>query len=54
MYKYALEYLLQTHHCQAFHPFVNGLIKEVLREKLVDGGHCQIKGEHFKHHMLHS
>lgn len=29
-------------------------MEEVLGEKLVDGWCCQIKGEHFKHQMLHS
>lgn len=46
--------LLKTHHCQVFHPFANRLVKEVLCEKLVNGWCGQIKGEHFKHQMLHS
>lgn len=46
--------LLKTHHCQVFHLLANGLVKEILCEKLVNGRCRQIKGEHFKHQMFHS
>lgn len=47
-------HVLHAHHGQTLHLFTNSLVEEVLREKLVDGGSCQVEGQHFEHQVLHS